>query len=142
MNRVGFYIVPLLRLALGVIFIAASYHKLIDPASFAKVISQYQILPDAAINMVALFLPPLEALCGLLLLLWPRFRASAAFLILAMLIVFTAAIGYSMYRGIDISCGCFSSGGASMRVGWTKIAENAAMILAAIAVWIQALRVR
>ena len=41
------------RLVLGLIFIYASVDKIYHPAEFAQVISNYQILPDALINIVS-----------------------------------------------------------------------------------------
>jgi uncharacterized membrane protein YphA (DoxX/SURF4 family) len=60
------------RLTLASIFIYASLDKIAHPAAFAKDVYNYQILPDALINMTALVLPWLELLLGLCLLsgLW------------------------------------------------------------------------
>ena len=40
----------LLRLLLGVIFVYASFDKILRPAAFAEIIYNYQILPDPLIN--------------------------------------------------------------------------------------------
>ena len=41
----------LMRLALGAVFLYASYDKILHPAAFAKAVYNYQILPDEAISL-------------------------------------------------------------------------------------------
>jgi len=48
------------RLVMAGIFLYASIDKIAHPAAFAKDIYNYQILPDALINLTALLLPWLE----------------------------------------------------------------------------------
>ena len=118
----------LARLIVGGFFIAASVHKIIDPAAFAKSIYNYQILPSAFINVSAILLPWLEMVCGLALILWPSFRRASAALILAMLVVFTIAIIAALVRGIDIACGCFSSTPEAGHMGWWNVLRNVCLI--------------
>ena len=120
----------LCRLLLGIVFIFASWHKILDPDAFARSIYNYQVLPATAINAVAIFLPWLELLAGAALILAPPFRRGANLLILAMLLAFTSAIALNLYRGVDISCGCFSNDGKGQRIGGKKVAENTALIAA------------
>lgn len=120
------------RLALGALFIAAAYYKIRDPAAFALNIFHYQLAPAAAINAAAILLPWLEAVAGAALIISPRFRHGASWLVLAMLVVFTAAIGISLARGIDITCGCFSANPEGQRVGLVKLLENGLMIAGAV----------
>lgn len=117
------------RLIVGGIFFYAAVVKIADPAGFAKNISQYQILPDLWINLTAITLPWLEAACGAALIFAPRLRRGASAWILLMLAVFTSAILFSIYRGLDISCGCFSTGPGASRIGWAKVAENTGLIV-------------
>lgn len=119
------------RVALGAIFIAASWHKLRMPAEFALDIFHYQLAPASLINAAALVLPWIEILTGIALIVAPRLRLGAAIVILGLLVVFTSAIAIDLYRGIDVTCGCFSSGGKGQRIGTTKVFENLGMILAA-----------
>lgn len=121
----------LARIALGAIFIAASWHKLRDPAAFALDIFHYQLAPGWMINAAAILLPWVELFAGIALIVAPRIRVGAAILILGMLVVFTSAIAINLYRGIDVTCGCFTSGGKGQRIGTMKVFENLAMMLAA-----------
>jgi uncharacterized membrane protein YphA (DoxX/SURF4 family) len=97
------------RLAMAGIFIFASIDKIAHPAAFAKDVFNYQILPDAMINLTALVLPWLELLLGLCLLagVWmPGAVLSAN----GLLLIFLAALVFNLARGLDVNCGCFSTG--------------------------------
>ena len=122
-------LVLFLRLALGVVFILAALPKLQDPAGFARSISHYHLVPEGTERMLALTLPPLELLVGLGLI-FGVLDAGAALLGFAMLVVFTAAIGVAVARGLDISCGCFDTDGGT-KVGVSKLVENTLMVIAA-----------
>lgn len=116
------------RLLLGGVFIYAGYVKIIDPAGFAKNIYQYQLLPDFWVNVSAVFLPWLEVITGAALILAAQLRRGAASLIFMMLLVFTAAIVISIFRGLDISCGCLSTDPSAAKIGWRKVAENTGLL--------------
>jgi uncharacterized membrane protein YphA (DoxX/SURF4 family) len=107
------------RLIMAGIFIYASIDKIAHPAAFAKDVYNYQILPDALINLAALVLPWLELFLGLCLLagIW---LPGAIFTVNALLIVFLAALVFNLARGLDVNCGCFSTGGdaPAMSTGW------------------------
>lgn len=106
------------RWLLGVIFLLASFHKIINPAQFAKIIYGYQLIPGPAINLIAILLPFLELYAGAALMagLYPR---SAALIINGMLGAFIFAISINLLRGHSFDCGCFSIGntGASAAGG-------------------------
>jgi uncharacterized membrane protein YphA (DoxX/SURF4 family) len=119
------------RIVLGAIFIYASWHKLRMPGEFALDIFHYQLAPGFLVNATAILLPWVELFAGIALIVAPRLRFGAAILILGMLVVFTSAIAINLYRGIDVTCGCFSSGGKGQRIGTMKVFENLGMIIAA-----------
>jgi hypothetical protein len=48
-----------------------------------------------------------------------------------MLLVFIAAIGSAMVRGINIDCGCFSTTGAGMKAGWQHELLDVALLVIA-----------
>ncbi len=96
-----------LRMLLGLVFVWAASNKIMDPGGFAAIIENYMILPDYLINIVAVILPWLEGLCGLLLIAGYLVRGSTVIINL-LLIVFIIALSLNIFRGIDINCGCFS----------------------------------
>ncbi|MEA2063528.1 MAG: MauE/DoxX family redox-associated membrane protein [Gemmatimonadota bacterium] len=93
----------------GVIFAAASLHKIDSPLLFAGIVNNYKLLPGAAVNTVAITMPWLELLCGLLLVLG-RWRQAAAVMLTGLTGVFILAVGFNWIRGLDFDCGCFGSG--------------------------------
>lgn len=107
------------RWAMAGIFIYASVDKIAHPAAFAKDVYNYQILPDALINLTALVLPWMELLLGLCLLagVW---MPGAVLTVNGLLLVFLAALLFNMARGLDVNCGCFSAGtdAPAMSAGW------------------------
>ena len=101
------YIFLLSRLFLGGIFVYASYDKILHPVPFAEIVYNYQILPDVLVNLVSLFLPWLELLVGLSLILgiW---LPGAVLICNVLLLVFFSTLVFNMARGLDIDCGCFT----------------------------------
>ena len=95
------------RLLVGGLFVAAALGKIADPPAFAHAIWNYQILPVEAVNAAALFIPWLELLAGTALVAGV-YRRGAALLVFGLLVVFSAALGWNIVRGVGIDCGCFS----------------------------------
>ena|SRR3972149_3211987 len=127
------YMTLIFRLILGIVFIIASFDKIISPADFASSIRNYRILPLSVINIMALIMPWLELFCGIFLILGVFIRTSS-FLILLMLIVFSIAILSAILRGLDIDCGCFKNSVMASKAGWSKFFEDILMILMALQV--------
>lgn len=96
------------RLFLGAVFIYASYDKILHPLAFAQAVYNYRILPDYLINATALLLPWLELFIGLCLASGVLLHGAAALSTL-LLVVFIGALAFNRMRGLDISCGCFST---------------------------------
>jgi uncharacterized membrane protein YphA (DoxX/SURF4 family) len=97
-----------LRLLLGAVFVYASLDKIWDPAAFAKIVYQWQVVGPVASNLVAVTLPWIEITAGLLLIagVWKR---ESARVIALLLVVFIVAASSVLARGIDVlNCGCVS----------------------------------
>ena len=111
-------IVLALRVGLGMVFLWASWEKILKPGEFAAVIDNYRLLPQPMIGAVALLLPWIELFCGLALVSGVYVKGSLVIVNL-MLIIFIAALGSNAIRGVDIDCGCFSvAGQARGRIVW------------------------
>lgn len=106
-NRTVKILISANRIILGSIFIFASWDKVLEPAVFAEVIANYQILPEALVAPAAIFLPWLELTCGVCLVA-DRWTGGSAIIVTALIVIFTAAIGFNIYRGMDVACGCFT----------------------------------
>jgi len=123
-----------LRVLLGAIFIYASLYKIGSPSAFAHQVYNFKLLPVWAINPVALVLPWLQLFCGVHLILnrWP---VAASFWILLMMLVFQVAVASALVRGLDISCGCFKSGGSPAT--WVTFARDMMFLVLAGTVFFQ-----
>ena len=77
MNKVNPYIVFIMRIILGLVFIIASYDKLLDPQQFARDISNYHFIPFGFENFVAIILPWIELFIGLSLIIGVMLDGSA-----------------------------------------------------------------
>jgi putative oxidoreductase len=130
------WLVTLVEVALGVIFIAAALPKITDPPAFAHMIYNYRMLPGGAVNVLALVMPWIELFCGIALVLgvW---RRAAALIIAAMLATFIVAIGVNLLRGHAVDCGCFDvkaagkSREALLRDMWWVLARDVGLLLMA-----------
>jgi uncharacterized membrane protein YphA (DoxX/SURF4 family) len=111
------------RLILAAIFLLASVPKIIAPHEFAVAVFRYQLLPDAAINLMAIFLPWIELVAAIAILI-PRTSAAAAAIFFGLLTVFTVAISIDLVRGIDISCGCFTLDTDAGPIGWWEVVRD------------------
>ena len=113
------------RLSLGILFLYAGWEKIIAPREFAIAVYNYRLLPDAAINLVAVVLPWLEVLLAAGLVSGCCLRGSS--LLSALLFMtFAAAMTISLVRGLDISCGCF--GGSAGSINWLYLVRDLSLL--------------
>ncbi|SLM32600.1 conserved membrane hypothetical protein [Desulfamplus magnetovallimortis] len=116
------------RWILGIVFIYASYDKILYPEQFASAVYNYQILADILINITAIVLPWLELILGIFLI-FGVFVPGTVILINFLLVIFTTALVFNLYRGIDVNCGCFSAApGATPADIWT-VARDISLML-------------
>lgn len=96
----------LFRILVGGIFLIAGMAKISDPARFLLTLREFQLVPGMIERFLAVYLPWLEFILGLFIILGILHRTSALFL--AFLNgVFTLAILSVIIRGMKIDCGCF-----------------------------------
>ncbi len=101
----------LARMALGGVFLVAGILKVLDPGSLLAATETYQIIPYHWSYWLALYLPWVEVLAGLGILLRKAYPGSL-FLVTALLVVFLIALIQAWARGLNIICGCFSQASA------------------------------
>ncbi len=123
-----------LRILFGILLIAAAVDKLIHPYDFAQMVSNYQVpvLTIGISRWVAIWLPYVEIVVGLFLIFGIWLDASVV-INLILLVNFTTLVTQAYFRGLDISCGCFSVDEEASSIGIAKILENFA--LTALSVW-------
>jgi len=135
-----------LRLVLGAVFVVAALPKIADPEAFARIVYQWQVVPPVPANLVAIVLPWVELVAGLLLIsgVWKK---DAALVIALLLVVFLGAASFVLAHGIDVeNCGCTSVSEAAhgadsgwppawaRGVGWFLVTRNVLLLGAALLV--------
>jgi uncharacterized membrane protein YphA (DoxX/SURF4 family) len=121
------------RIFLGVVFIWACRDKILDPEAFARAIGNYHIVPAMAGNLAALILPWIELVCGICLII-NRWTRGSALIVSALMVVFMGALGYDIYMGVDVSCGCFTLDEQAPGNMWLYLARDAVFLAVAIIV--------
>ena len=98
------------RVILGIIFIYASYSKILDPAAFSKNIHNFHITDNFVWveNLVALILPWLELIVGIFLI-FGVFLEGTTSITIGLYIFFIIILSQAVFRGIDVHCGCFKT---------------------------------
>ena len=109
MNFIRSLNLPLIfRVILGIIFIYASYDKILDPAGFSKNIHNFHVTPLAVENLAALIIPWMELIIGVFLIFGVFLEGSISITI-GLYIFFIIILSQAVFRGIDVHCGCFKT---------------------------------
>lgn len=110
------------RVLVALVFLTAAFGKLRHPVELQGVVANYRLLPEWAVPLFTLSLPPIEAIVAVALLFdttrWPEICAAL------LLTLFAFAMGINLRRGRRlIDCGCFQ---AALRqtLSWTLVARN------------------
>jgi hypothetical protein len=102
--KLSAWIYNLSRWSIGAVFIYAGVVKLLEPQIFAALIDAYGIVPEGILMPVAVALPAIEIIAGLGLLFDIEKSLS---MISGLLLLFIAVLGYGVWMGLDVDCGCF-----------------------------------
>lgn len=128
------WVATVVRLGLAGLLVWAAIPKIANPDAAVVSVRAYQLVPAAAVHLVAWGLPFVELAVAALLLagVGTRIAALAAGVLLA---TYTLAIASAWARGLRIDCGCFSAGGYDPNAGGaryaTEILRDLALLLAA-----------
>jgi uncharacterized membrane protein YphA (DoxX/SURF4 family) len=106
MEHINLWSYRILRIIIGGVFIYSGAIKVMDVKGFARMVSQYGLVPDTFLAPVAYGLPVLEFVAGVGLIFEVPWALTA---ISGMLIMFIGVLWYGVLRGLDIDCGCFST---------------------------------
>jgi putative oxidoreductase len=126
------------RIVIGGLFIYAGGAKLPDLEDFFWSVHHFALTPWDVSMVLAMFLPWLEIIAGLALIV-RRFYAGATLIATVLSAIFLFAVASAWWRGLDITCGCF--GKEENATNYPKhLALNGALLLACLAlVWMQRL---
>ena len=106
MKAIHLWTYRLLKVALGAVFIYSGMIKIFNVKGFARMVSQYNLVPDQFLAPVAYGLPVLEILAGIGIIFEIPGALTAIF---GMLLMFIAILWYGILKDLDIDCGCFST---------------------------------
>lgn len=96
-----------IQIALGCIFVAAAWPKIVAPPVFAKNVWAYDMLPDVLVTFMAIMLPAVELVIGLALIVGYKPRA-AAWVSVVLLVQFMIALAFNAFiRENPVNCSCF-----------------------------------
>jgi putative oxidoreductase len=95
--------VLIVRLSLGCLFLWSSVPKIRQPYDFLSSVYNYELAGPKLGMLVAITLPWVELLVGGI------FVGGALLVSIAMAAMFTFALAFALYHGLEISCGCFGA---------------------------------
>jgi len=96
----------ILKAVIGGVFIYSGAIKVMDVKGFARMVSQYNLVPDQLLAPVAYGLPVIELIAGIGLI----FEIPGALTAISgMLVMFIGILWYGILKDLDIDCGCFST---------------------------------
>jgi hypothetical protein len=111
-----------IAIIIGGLFIYAGAVKVIDPVEFARDVDNYKMLPWQVSVGMGLYLPWLEILCGLSLVVRVLYRGSV-FILTALMTLFIVITIIAKARGLDISCGCFGHASKYLSFAWHLVLD-------------------
>ena len=112
------WIGTIVRVALGAIWLWASWEKLRAPRTFVQAVRAYDATPEWLSKAIGYGLPVVEFALGVLLVLGIAVRMSAI-ASSVLFLIFLVGIVQAAARGIKLECGCFGGGGTSDQTQYT-----------------------
>lgn len=94
------------RWGVGLIFVYAAVPKLLDVEGFSRTVDAYGLVPDVLVAAVAVLLPLSEIVIATGLFIKKKIAVYSS---LGLLFLFMVVLGYAIWMGYDIDCGCFGS---------------------------------
>lgn len=93
---------------LAIAFVLSGATKVASPVQFASAIARYGMVPRSVTPWLAVYLPWLEIIVALAILI-PRWRIASAAVMAIMLVVFSVVLVLALARGQSGDCGCMGT---------------------------------
>jgi len=122
------------RVLLGCMFLYTGFIHAMDPQGFAVAVGNYRVLPPVLVNPFAVALPWIELAAGALLVMG-IFVPGSSLIIAGMLLMFTIALAMALAKGLDISCGCFTTSREAQRISWVYLGRDLGLLAMAVHVF-------
>ena len=121
----GFALV--VRLGLGCMFLYSSLPKIRQPYDFLSNVYNFELVGPKLGLLTAMTLPWVELLVGICLI-GGIFVSGALLVSIGMGAMFSFVIASALYRGLNISCGCFSASSVE-QIGYTTLIRALVIML-------------
>jgi uncharacterized membrane protein YphA (DoxX/SURF4 family) len=121
-----------LRLYIAGLFIYAGMVKINYSAEFAETIASYRMVPYWGVNGMAIAMPWIELIVGILLIGGVRVR-SAIVVAGSLLLMFTVGIAVNLIWKAPIDCGCFHTLGDT--ISWKTLMRDLVWVAMAVYVY-------
>jgi len=128
----GFALV--VRIVLGCMFLYSSLPKIRQPYDFLSSVYEYELVGPKLGLLIAMVLPWAELMVGVCLL-GGIFVGGALLASVVMGAMFTFVAGSAMYRGLEISCGCFSASSLE-QIGYSTLIRACMIALISVAAYV------
>lgn len=125
------------RLIVGGIFVWAGLMKILEPLEFAQNTANYRLFSRDLSFLIALVLPWIEVLCGVLLI-FGIYQSASSLLLSGLLGLFLMLILVTLWRGLDVDCGCFGSIGR--HVDYRLLITDIVLLYMAVNIWVSSLK--
>lgn len=121
----------LLRVFLGILFLATAVGKMLDNRGFAEVLSTYQLFPSFTLMPLGLVISLSEFILGIFILLNRQIELCSKTILVINSFYLVLAIVTNL-RGLTIpNCGCFGVF-LARPMTWNTVAEDAILVLVSI----------
>ncbi len=111
-----------------------------NPFYFLQAVNQYRLSGFNVSYLVAIFVPALQLLLATLLLFFPKEAKITFAMCVLVFITFAAAQLSALWRGLDISCGCFGLNHDVMVSVWTMLVPTSLAAISALGYHLMAAR--
>ena len=111
---------------IGIVFALSSATKVKNLDAYIEATSNFRLLPQALVPISAIFFLLSEIMTVILLIFWPM---AAFVLAIALLTVFSIALGSVLIRRISTTCNCF--GASKNPISGADLVRNAGLLLCA-----------
>jgi uncharacterized membrane protein YphA (DoxX/SURF4 family) len=118
-----------LRWMLCMVFLGSGFIKLMDLKAFATLIGDFGLLPERFHFPAALFFALAEMIAGSALVFDIRGSLGA---LAGLLLFFMGVLGYGVFMGFDMDCGCFGPSGIALFSGLEGSLYRDALFMAVI----------
>jgi uncharacterized membrane protein YphA (DoxX/SURF4 family) len=133
-DKIAESILFIVRLVLGTVFIASSISKLCQPYDFLANVYSYELVGPQISIAIAIVLPWLELFVGMCLV-GGIFVAGALLASIGMCIMFSFVLASALWRGLEITCGCFNPSDTNI-IGYWTLFRAVMLLFAAVSIYL------